>query len=236
MVHERVLIIASHPDDIEFRAAGSAAVWTREGRLVEYVLSTSGEKGFNQNSAPSLSLKDRRAIREEEQRAAAQVVGVETVHFLRYPDGEMANTAELRRDLVRVIREMKPDTVVSGDPSMDAYDSFYGYHRDHRVISQAVFDALYPAAGNENYFPELIKEGFPPHKPAEVYFGNIHQPDIWVDISDTFDLKIEALACHKSQIDDIEETASLMRDWAKRMGKAKGLECAECFRSLSIPD
>ena len=157
MDHQNILIIAAHPDDIDFRASGSAALWTREGRRVEYLVATSGEKGFSGNG--HLSIEERQAIREREQRTAAAAAGVEQVHFLRHPDGELSNTAELRRDMVRVMRQVKPDLVLSDDPANDAYDSFYGYHSDHRAIGQAVFDALYPAVGNENYFPELLSDG-----------------------------------------------------------------------------
>ena len=130
---------------------------------------------------------------------------------------------------------IKPNLVISDDPAKDAYDSFYGYHSDHRAIGQAVFDALYPAVGNKNFFPELIEEGLEPHKPQEAYFGTRDRPDTWIDISETFELKVKALACHKSQIPNIEIILPDLRDWCRRSGEAKGLECAECFRSLKVP-
>ncbi|MFP6867830.1 MAG: PIG-L deacetylase family protein [Nitrospinota bacterium] len=235
MNHDRILAIAAHPDDLDFRLAGSAALWAREGRHVEYLICTSGEKGFNGDGASSRSIEERRAIRESEQRAAARVVGVKEVHFLRHPDGELANTLGLRRSLVRIMRQVKPSLVISDDPAKDTYDSFYGYHSDHRAIGQAVFDALYPAVGNENFFPELMEEGLGPHKPKEAYFGSRDRPDTWIDISKTFDLKVKALACHKSQIPDIEKLIPELRDWGRRNGEAKGLECAESFRSLEVP-
>lgn len=235
MDHQNILIIAAHPDDIDFRSSGSAALWIREGRRVEYAVATSGEKGFNGNG--KLSIEERRAIREGEQRAAAQAVGVEQVHFLRHPDGELANTPDLRRDLVRLMREMKPGLIVSGDPSLDAYDSFYGYHSDHRAIAQATFDALYPAVGNENFFPELLEEGFEPHRPKEAYFSG-RGPDlnVWIDIAETFEAKLRALACHKSQIADIKKLEPRLREWSQEMGKSKGIECAECYRKLEVPE
>ncbi len=235
MDHRKILFIAAHPDDIDFRSSGSAALWTREGRRVEYVVATSGEKGFNGNSG--LSIEERRAIREGEQRAAAAAAGVEQVHFLHHPDGELANTTALRRDLVRVMRRVKPDLVISGDPSLDAYDSFYGYHSDHRAIAQACFDALYPAVGNEHFFPELLREGLGPHTPSEVYFtSSAGSVNVWLDIAETFEVKLEALACHKSQIQDIQEIESHLRDWARTMGKEKGLECAEGYRKFEVPE
>lgn len=235
MEHQKILIICAHPDDIEFRCAGSAARWTREGRQVEYCLATSGDKGVNGPEARRLTIDDKRAIRESEQRAAAAVVGVEQVYFLRHTDGEVRNTAELRRDLVRVMRECRPDLVVADDPANDAFDSFYGYHRDHRAVAKAVFDALYPAVGNENYFPELLAEGLEPHHPREAWFKTIRGADTWVDITDTFDLKIKALHCHKSQVGAAEDLVTHLRDWAKRSGEAGGLECAESYRRMEVP-
>lgn len=234
MDHQNIVIIAAHPDDIDFRSSGSAALWTREGRRVSYIVATSGEKGFNGNG--KLSIEERQAIREREQRAAAQTAGVNEVYFLHHPDGELANTAELRRDIVRLLRQLKPDLVVSGDPSLDAYDSFYGYHSDHRAIAQATFDALYPAVGNENFFPELLEEGHAPFSPKEVYFsGRGANINTWVDIANTFNVKLQALACHESQIKDIKAIEPRLRDWCREMGKEKGLDCAECYRALEYP-
>ncbi|MBI3129612.1 MAG: PIG-L family deacetylase [Candidatus Tectomicrobia bacterium] len=235
MEHRTILFIAAHPDDLEFRSAGSAAVWAGQGRRVEYCLCTSGEKGFNGNGSRGLSLEERWTIREAEQRAAAEVLGVADVHFLRHPDGELENTPDLRRDLVRMMRRVKPDLVVSGDPAMASFDSFYGYHRDHRSANQAIFDALYPAVGNPNFFPELLAEGLEPHHPKEVYFSHPAKPDVWVDIAPVFEIKMRALACHKSQIGDVEELISHMRDWSKRMAEGSGLECAESYRRLEVP-
>ncbi len=235
MEHQKILIICAHPDDIEFRSAGSAAKWVREGRRVEYCLATSGDKGVNGPESRRMTIEEKRAIRESEQRAAAAVVGVEHVHFLRHTDGEVRNTTELRRDLVHVMRECKPDLVIADDPANDAFDSFYGYHRDHRAVAKAVFDALYPAVGNANFFPELLAEGLEPHNPREVYFKTIRGADTWVDITDTFDLKIKALKCHKSQVKDFEELVPHLRNWAKRSGEEGGLECAESYRRMEVP-
>lgn len=235
MDHERILIIAAHPDDIEFRAAGAVARWTREGRRVEYCLATSGDKGVNGHRARSMTIEEKRAVREAEQKKAASAVGVEAVHFLRHADGELENAPALRRDLVRVMRKSRPGLVIADDPAKGAFDSFYGYHGDHRAIARAAFDALYPAVGNENYFPELLAEGLEPHRPQEAYFSTIPDADVWVDIADTFDLKIEALRCHESQLGDYDDMVSHLREWAKRSGERGGLACAECFRRMEVP-
>ncbi|OGL60334.1 MAG: hypothetical protein A3J27_00230 [Candidatus Tectomicrobia bacterium RIFCSPLOWO2_12_FULL_69_37] len=238
MDHRTILLIAAHPDDLEFRSAGSAAVWAKEGRRVEYCLCTSGEKGFNGNGARGLLIEQRWAIREAEQRAAAGTLGVHAVHFLRHPDGELVNSPALRRDIVRVMRRVKPDLVVTGDPSMDAYDSFYGYHSDHRAAAQAAFDALYPAVGNEHFFPELLGEGLEPHRPREAFFSHPAKADVWVDIAPVFDLKMRALACHRSQISEADMAGLIprMRDWGKKLGESGGLACAESYRRLEVPE
>ncbi len=235
MVHQNILIIAAHPDDIEFRSAGSVAKWVREGRRVEYCLATSGDKGVNGPESRTMTIEEKQAIREREQREAAAVVGVSQIHFLRHTDGEVRNTTELRRDLVRVMRACKPELVIADDPANDAFDSFYGYHSDHRAVARAAFDALYPAVGNENYFPELLAEGLEPHKPREAYFKTIRGSDTWIDITDTFDLKVKALHCHKSQLDESEDLITHLRNWAKRSGEAGGLECAESCRRMEVP-
>lgn len=235
MEHENILIIAAHPDDIEFRAAGSVARWVREGRRVEYCLATSGDKGVNGAASRSMTIDEKRAIREAEQNEAAAAVGVEVVHFLRHEDGELRNSTALRRALVRVMRASRPELVVAEDPAKDAFDSFYGYHSDHRAIAKATFDALYPAVGNENYFPELLAEGKEPHKPKEVYFATIPDANVWVDIRDTFDLKVRALRCHKSQVADFADMVPLLREWAKRSGAGGDLECAESYRRMEVP-
>ncbi|MDA0999388.1 MAG: PIG-L family deacetylase [bacterium] len=236
MDHEKILVIVAHPDDIDFVCAGTVARWTREGREVAYCICTSGEKGFTGEGAEKISPGERREIREAEQRAAAAVLGVRDVTFLRQPDGELANTGGLRQEIVRQIRRHRPGLVLTEDPAMNAFDSFYGYHSDHRAVGLAAFESLYPAAGNENYFPELLAEGFAPFVPGEAYFQHgQEQANIWVDISETFELKLQALACHKSQVGDIEELRPKMREWAERNGEKAGFPLAETFRSLEIP-
>ncbi|MFQ5692672.1 MAG: PIG-L deacetylase family protein, partial [Nitrospinota bacterium] len=190
--HNRILVIAAHPDDIDFVYAGAVAVWTRAKKEVAYCVATSGEKGFDRD----LPLEERMRIREEEQRAAARVLGVEEVYFLRQPDGELENNAALQREIVAAIRRFRPEVVVTRDPALAKFDNFYGSHPDHRVLSEAVFDAVYPAAGNRFFFPDLLEAGLRPHKVKEVLFCPSSAPDYFVDISETFDLKMRALRCH----------------------------------------
>ena len=228
--------MVAHPDDIEFRYAGSLAKWIQNGCIIEYCLATSGEKGFHNSQKEHLSLVKRQKIREFEQLSAAKIVGVKKVHFLKFADGELENNIFLRKEIVRIIRKFKPEIIVSGDPSMDSFDSFPGYHSDHRSISIAVFDSLYPASGNKNFFPELIsEEELYPFTPKMVMFGNFENADTWTDIEDFFDIKMKALACHKSQIENIEDIIPMMRKRSKENGKSAGLNCSESFRTLELP-
>lgn len=228
--------MVAHPDDIEFRYAGSVAKWIQNGCIIEYCLATSGEKGFHNSQKEHLSLVKRQKIREFEQLSAAKIVGVKKVHFLKFADGELENNIFLRKEIVRIIRKFKPEIIVSGDPSMDSFDSFPGYHSDHRSISIAVFDSLYPASGNKNFFPELIsEEELYPFTPKMVMFGNFENADTWTDIEDFFDIKMKALACHKSQIENIEDIIPMMRKRSKENGKSAGLNCSESFRTLELP-
>jgi len=228
--------VVAHPDDIEFRYAGSVAKWIQNGCIIEYCLATSGEKGFHNSQKEHLSLVKRQKIREFEQLSAAKIVGVKKVHFLKFADGELENNIFLRKEIVRIIRKFKPEIIVSGDPSMDSFDSFPGYHSDHRSISIAVFDSLYPASGNKNFFPELIsEEELYPFTPKMVMFGNFENADTWTDIEDFFDIKMKALACHKSQIENIEDIIPMMRKRSKENGKSAGLNCSESFRTLELP-
>lgn len=194
----RAMVIMAHPDDPEFACAGTVALWTAQGTEVVYVLITSGDKGSND---PHMTREELMALREEEERAAARILGVKEVVFLRYPDGELTPTLALRRDLVREIRRYRPDAVIVPDPTRHFWDSGHINHSDHRVAGEVALDAIYPAAGNRRFFPELLVEGFPPHSVREVYVADSTQPNLTVDISATLDLKIAALKEHRSQLD-----------------------------------
>ncbi len=231
-IPRRVVAIAAHPDDLDFGCAGTLALWAREGADVTQLLVTSGDKGFEDDRP----LEEKQVIREREQRAAAREIGVRAVHFLRFPDGEVENTPALRREIVRVLRTVRPDTVLTFDPANLAFDNFYRYHPDHRAVAMAAYDALYPAAGNRNFFRELLLEGLEPHKVSVVYFISPPQADLWVDISSTFERKVAALRAHASQIGDPEGIAAFLEDWARRIGAPKGIALAESFRRLEVPD
>ena len=174
-------------------------------------------------------------MREEEQRQACKVLGVCDVIFLREIDGELENTKELRKRLVRVMRLVKPDVVIAGDPANSRFDSFGRFHRDHRVIAKAVFDALYPALGSEAFFPELIQEGLLPHKIEEVWFSNSDKPNLYINIEHALSKKFQALACHDSQIADRKAMEKRLKERARETGKKKGFKYAEAFRTLTFP-
>jgi LmbE family N-acetylglucosaminyl deacetylase len=172
--------------------------------------------------------------REKEQRAAAAVIGAKEVIFLRKPDGELQYSLEFRGELVRVIRQYRPDILFTHDPANRAFDNQYIFHADHRVVGELAFDAAYPAALNRNFFPGHLAEGFPPHGISEFYFFATAQPDTWVDIEPTLELKIKALRCHISQIKNPKVMEELVRTWFRAWGRERGLAYAERFRRLQI--
>lgn len=204
----RAMVIMAHPDDAEFVCGGTVALWAAQGVEVTYVIITSGEKGTDD---PEMTKERLIALREEEQRNAARILGVKEVVFLRYPDGELMPTRELRRDLVREIRRYRPDAVIVGDPTRRFYGSNYINHPDHRAAADAALDAIFPAAGNRLFFPELLAEGLQPHSVREVYVAGSSEPDTFIDIMPTLDLAIAALKEHRSQV-----TPEEVEKWYRR--------------------
>lgn len=199
----------AHPDDPEFFCGGTVARWSAEGREVTYCLLTRGDKGSDDDRTPPDELAD---IREAEQRQAAQTLGVVQVIFLNELDGYVTPTLELRRAIVRVIRQVRPDIVITSDPTNFFPSNRYINHADHRAAGQATLDAVYPAARSALYFPELSsEEGLAPHKVREVYVAGAQHPNTIVDITDQFERKVQALSAHKSQIRDLEALEKRLR-------------------------
>lgn len=217
------MVIVAHPDDIEFGCAGTCAKWAKHGAKIVYVLVTSGNSGSHD---PSHTRETIAEIREREQRAAAEICGVREVEFLRYNDGEVMPTLELRKDLVRMIRKHRPEVVISMDPTRMYSGKDYINHPDHRAVAIATMDAIAPVAAMPLMYPELG----PAHKVREVWIQWVDDPDTWVDISDTLELKVRALLQHKSQVG--EEMAQRIRDWALQEGK--GLVPAEAFKVIFL--
>lgn len=225
---ERVMVVTAHPDDSEFGAGGTVAKMVKEGREVTYVIVTNGNKGSSDRAMrPERLVK----IREEEQRNAARVLGVEHVTFLGYPDGEVEDTREARRDVSREIRRWRPDLVICQNPqrTRNAFVS----HRDHRIVGGIALDCVYPLARDHMAFPELLPE-FQPHKVREVYVIGWDDPDVVVDITDTMDLKLKALACHASQFAKFEVVDKRVRERCAELGKSAGCAFAETFGRIVL--
>jgi LmbE family N-acetylglucosaminyl deacetylase len=227
----RILCISAHPDDNEFTIAGSVARWTREGRDVAFCLVTTGGAGVNEHTPSNEGLIP---IRENEQRAAARILGVKELVLLGYPDGTLEPTLGMRRDLTRVIRRFRPDIVVTGDPTVRYYGNEYMNHPDHRAVASAALDAVFPSSETSAIFPELLAEGLPAHKVKQVFLSGSLDPDVFVDISRTLAVKCRALKAHRSQVGKGEWVDQLLGAWARRDGKRGGLRYAEAFRRMVL--
>lgn len=227
---QSALVIVAHPDDIEFSCAGTMALWARAGVRIGYVLCTSGDVGI---AEPGMTRARAAEIREAEARRAAEITGVKEITFLREPDGLLVPTLELRKKLVREIRRFRPDVVVCGDPTVVIAGSDYINHPDHRAAAQAALDATFPAAGQPNLFEELEEEGLRAHKPKRVMITTWEKADYYVDISQTIEVKIEALRAHVSQMKDWDP-GPMIYEWAKDTAKDQEMEYAECFRMVTL--
>jgi LmbE family N-acetylglucosaminyl deacetylase len=232
---KRFLMIQAHPDDCEFGAAGTVAKWIREGAEFHYCSITSGDNGTEDPELSGLPLAE---LREKEQRRACEILGVKSVTFLGYRDGEVVADLQLRRSLVRVIRTIKPDALLVMDPTF-RYMKNYLNHPDHVAAGEASMAAAFPAAGNRGYFPELLDEGLEPHGPKDIFVMLSTQDDTWVDITDTIDIKLEALNAHASQMRD-GDPSDMIRTWARdnanrHPNKPEGFgEYAESFFHIEL--
>jgi LmbE family N-acetylglucosaminyl deacetylase len=230
----RALVIAAHPDDVDFGSAGTVAQWVEEGITVAYCIATSGEAG---GSDRSVSRAEMVAIRQAEQTAAAKQVGVHDLHFLGYPDGQVEASLALRRDLARVIRLQRPHRVVCPSPERN-YARLGVSHPDHRAVGSAALDAVYPDARNPFAFPELLAtESLEPWTVREVWIAGSPEPNNYVDITDTFARKVAALRCHVSQIADPDALEDRLRGWLGQAAVAGGLpegRLAEVFQVLHV--
>jgi LmbE family N-acetylglucosaminyl deacetylase len=226
------LVISAHPDDLDFGCSGTVAQWVRAGSRVAYVICTNGDKGTDD---ADFTAADLARIRQREQTAAAELIGVRDVTFLGVADGELENTPDLRRKLVAAIRRVRPQVILCQDPANRTFENVYGSHRDHRQAAEAAFDSLYPAAGNPRFFPELLAQGLAPHHAEEAFFFGTTAPNFRVDISEVIDLKIHALQCHASQVEKFEDLATFLKERHREMGKPAGYPYAEVFRRLRLP-
>jgi LmbE family N-acetylglucosaminyl deacetylase len=226
------MVIVAHPDDIEFSCAGTLARWARAGTRISYVLCTSGDVGIAEEGMTRARAVE---IREAEQREAARITGAAEVIFLREPDGLLQPTLELRKKLVREIRRFRPEVVITGDPTIVWAGDNYINHPDHRAAATVALDAAFPAAGQPNLFEELAEEGLTAHKPRKVYVTGWNQTDLYVNIEETIEVKIEALRAHKSQMKDWDPEERI-KEWAAMRGKGKEMAYAEAFRVITLVD
>ena len=217
---ERILLVVAHPDDIDFGTAGSVAVWTDKGIDVVYCLVTDGDAGGDDREMPRSEMA---ALRRSEQTDAAKVVGVDQLIFLGYPDGRVQPTLELRRDISRVIRQVRPQRVVSLSPERN-FQRVYASHPDHLATGEATLSAVYPDSRNPFAHPELLEaEGLEPWTVPEAWIPNVGEPNVYVDITDVFDRKLEALRSHVSQHPDPDSLEDLLRGWGAMFAERAGL-------------
>lgn len=207
-IPQRILVVLAHPDDPEFFCGATIARWTQAGHEVTYWLLTCGDKGA---SDPDTIPGDLCSDRVSEQKAAAAVLGVKRVNFLGLPDGELEPDMKLRREITRIIRQERPDILVTCDPRTLYVGDNRINHPDHRAAGQATLDAVFPAAGNPMYFPELMARGLQPHTPREVWVAGTQEPTFRHDVTDLWETKLQAILEHKSQINKPEELTERMR-------------------------
>ena len=229
-VPQRVLVITPHPNDAEVWCGGTVARWIKEGAEVHYVLCTDGGKGTFDHQVSSQELV---VIREAEQREAAKILGVKQIVVLGHPDGELEDTDAFRRELVRQIRLVRPDVVLCPEP----YRRNLAWHRDHRIAGQVALDAVFPYARDHLHLKELWEEeGLEPHKTGTVLLWGTEQPDTHMDIGDFLELKIQALAVHRSHMSarSESEVANFVKERATGDGAGQDYDYAEAFRKLTF--
>ncbi|GLV56978.1 GlcNAc-PI de-N-acetylase [Dictyobacter sp. S3.2.2.5] len=242
------MVIGAHPDDNDFGTAATCALWASQGKKVVWVVMTDGTEG---SEIPSQSDEELMLLREQEQRAAAEVYGIKAVEFLRNRDGHLVNSEDTRRAVVKLIRKYRPRVIFTHDPTShimapdpDEKPDATGYlnHPDHRATGNIVVDSIFPFAGNPRSFRELLAEELQPYRVHEVYFFGSTQTNTYVDVTESIDKKGQGLMCHKSQFnpDDNDRMAERMRERAASVAKdakeKKGLEMryAESFRRMKL--
>ena len=230
----RVLVVMAHPDDAEFGCGGTIAKWAAAGKEINYVLCTSGDKG---SSDPDMIPVRLAQLRRKEQINAAHALGARDVVFLSYEDGTLRNTLELRKDITREIRRFKPDAIICQDPTMRFGGSRYINHPDHRAAGDACLDAVYPSARDLHVFPELLVDGFEPHKVREVFMSTMQSPDVWIDVSECFERKLEGLRQHTSQVGNrFDQVTERIRERSRQTARMFNLpfEIGEGYRYFRL--
>lgn len=226
-----VLGVAAHPDDLDFGASGTFAKWAKEGNDCYYLICTNGSKGSDD---PQMSEEKLIALRKDEQGEAAKFLGLKGVFFLDHQDTELIADLTLKKEITRFIRKLKPDIVVTSDPTF-VYSRKRGFinHTDHRACGQATIDAVFPMARDRLTFPELASEELTPHKVKTLYLTSFENPTDILDITDTIDIKIKALKAHKSQIK--QSDLGRVKKGSNLLGKKSGFKYGEGFIILNLP-
>jgi LmbE family N-acetylglucosaminyl deacetylase len=224
-----VLVIMAHPDDPEFGAGATIARLAREGKKVVYVICTAGDKGSPDRNMTPARLAE---IRMGEQRAAAKTLGVDDVIFLGHPDQALEADVEFRKELVQIIREYRPDLVITHSP----YQRYIWWHRDHRKCGEAAMDAIFPYARDHMAYPDLLAKGLEPHKVNEIWLTGADDANYKSDITGTFSQKIDAIKCHKSQLgEDFFQRLDRIKARASAAAEGEEFLLAESFRRVEIP-
>ena len=228
----RVLVICAHPDDVDFGCSATVATFSERGTEVAYCIATDGEAGGSDRAQPRAEMAK---IRREEQTAAAATLGVTDITFLGHLDGRLSPTMELRRDFTRAIRNFKPDLVIAPSPER-RWDVIFASHPDHLAAGEAAVGAVYPDSRNPFAHPELLDGGLEPHTVAALWLMASPVSNVAVDITESLDRKVAALACHESQGAAAASTGQRMRDWARGSAATAGLpdgRMAELFWAVA---
>jgi LmbE family N-acetylglucosaminyl deacetylase len=234
MTFARALVVFAHPDDAEFLAGGTIARWAGEGSDVHYLCATDGSAGWN---GPDRDRAEIARIREGELREAAAVLGVKELSFLGYPDGSLTPSLDLRRDVTRVVRRVRPDVILAPDPSLLWSGRSYINHPDHRAIGEVVLAVVACDAPTRPQFPELLGEGLDPFEVPALWLATGDRTgDLKVDIGDTLEVKVRALKVHHSQIENMGsfDVEARMREWGQKVAGDADMEFAEAFRTFHL--
>lgn len=238
-VPSSAMVIFAHPDDAEFVTAGTAAVWAEQGCEITYLSGTSGDKGTSDPDIPTEKLIE---MREQEQRNAADILGVKHVEFLRYADATLVADLDLRLAITRMVRKYKPEAVICQDPTSRFVGQEYIQHPDHIAMGEAALAAVFPSARDHLTFPQLLEEGYEPHKAKYMFLAGSSNPDVWINTTHVFEKKLAALKAHVSQVEDFDPS-ELLRTWGRDTAaeaRASGfstsweMELAEAYKFFQL--
>lgn len=232
------MCVVAHPDDAEFMFAGTVAKWAKAGAEITYVVITKGDKG---SADPEMTPSRLAELREQEQRDAAAILGVKHCVFLGYEDGYLQHTLELRRDITRVIRQYRPEVLMTFDPETRFFGGYYPNHPDHRAAGDATVDAMFPSARDRLTFPELLTDGLEPHNVKQLWLGSSERPNTWIDIGHFLETKRAAMLAHPSQFDPsmaefAEQLARRVAQSAKEFAQEQPFEFAEAYRRIILDE